>query len=150
MHAIAFATGSLRHSSSLTISLPYFWWYRMLTRRSVASSRRFSSTSSTSSSRCYQSAHILPAYGVYNYHIHTRANGVVEEGRVHSLAHHIIPWRKMKYYSTPPLTLAWGRFCFTQRVASIKSTRSYVFFEAGGKVIFRVKWFLCGKQPRSQ
>jgi hypothetical protein len=47
--------------------------------------------------------------GVDDAHVHAGGDGVVEEGRVHGLAHGLLPRKLKDTLETPPLTLACGQ-----------------------------------------
>ena len=59
--------------------------------------------------------------GVHDAHVHACGDRVIQERRVHGLADLVVAPKLKEMFETPPLTLAWGRFCLIQRVALMKS-----------------------------
>ncbi|MCY1239736.1 hypothetical protein D9M72_525460 [compost metagenome] len=92
-------------------------------RRSVESSRRFRTTSSTRSRSSGSSWSYTPSWPALTMPMSMPApmawyrNTVWIASRTESL-----PRNENETLDTPPLTLAYGRFCLIQRVASMKST----------------------------
>ena len=118
------ATGALRHSSSFTTILPApFTFSAKATKRSVASGLRLSNTSSTKANK---------SFGICSYTSNMPAFTMpmskpalmawYKKAECMASRTTLFPLNEKEMLDTPPLTLASGRFCLIQRVASIKST----------------------------
>ena len=118
------STGALRQASSFTITFPLVLMVSAnSTNLSVASVRRLSKTSSTSSNKSFGISSYTSSIPAFTMPM-SRPALMAWYKKAECMASRttLFPRKEKEILETPPLTLANGRFCLIQRVASIKST----------------------------